>query len=104
MLKLLNAIGSWACVNPDCGQIGTCHTALNPLKADLPAAWLQGISLRMSQQEKPSGLARGSREIAAANPKAPFTLSARQNGHKPTEGIQSTYKMLLLMSLIKNIG
>lgn len=46
---------SLAGVNPDCGQIGTCHTPLNLLKADLTAAWLEGISTRMPQQEKPLG-------------------------------------------------
>lgn len=59
MLKLVNAIRSWACLNPDCSQIGTCHTALNPLKVDLPAAWLQGISLHISKQEKPLGWPEG---------------------------------------------
>lgn len=53
MLKLLNAIRTQTCINPDCSQIDTCLIALNPLTAELPAAWLQEISHRMSREEKP---------------------------------------------------
>lgn len=71
---------------------------------DLPAAWLQGISLRSLQQEKPE-LARGGIKSTAADPKAPVALSATQNGSKPAEGTQSTDKMYrLLLSQIWNIG
>lgn len=77
-VELVPATGTGACVNHDYRQIGTCHTALNPLKADLPAAWLQGISQWLYRQEKICGGSRKSAAAAAADPKTPFNITAGQ--------------------------
>lgn len=104
-LKLLNAIRSWACVNPDCSRIGTCRTAPNPLKVDLPAAWLQGISPRMSRQEKPLAWPEGPERVLLTQ--RPHSLSVPDEmalSLQRASWAQTKCTELLLLSLNENVG